>query len=117
MALFGLLFLLSGTVSASAPMEAAQTAYVHCLSAEADAALRRRVPPVEFVEGVALICERETAAFRTAAMPLLLSQAQGEDDLSAHEEADLRFTAMDEANRQKLIESYIGKLRARRGIR
>lgn len=117
MALFGLLFLVSGASLASAPMEAAQNAYVRCLSAEADAALRQRVPPREFSEGVLLICEAETDAFRAAALPLLLTQASHGDDLSAREEANLRFTAMDEANRQKLVASYIGKLRARRGAR
>lgn len=112
MTLIGLL-LLSGSPS----MEAAQTAYVRCLAAESDAALRRRVPPAEFAEGVALICEGETAAYRAAAMPLLLSQATAEDDLPAQEQADNRFTAMDEATRQKMIATYVSKLRARRGIR
>lgn len=112
MTLIGLL-LLSGSPS----MESAQAAYMRCLAAESDAALRRRVPPTEFASGVALICDEETADYRAAAMPLLLSQATVGDGLTPQEQADHRFTAMDEANRQKLIAAYVAKLRARRGIR
>ncbi len=117
MALVGLLFLFSGSMSMEASMEAAQTAYVRCLAAESDAALRRRIPPDEFADGVARICEEETAAYRAAAMPLLLSQATEREDISPEEQAEHRFSVMDGANRRKLIASYIGKLRARRGLR
>ncbi|WP_380872788.1 hypothetical protein [Sphingomonas sp. DBB INV C78] len=103
--------LLSGLLFFSA-LDDAQLAYIQCLGAESDAALRERVPADLFAQGALQICEDETAAFRAAAMPMLTAQADG-----GGEAAEQRFATMDAANRTRLIQSYAGKLRARRGVR
>lgn len=115
--MFALVLLLAGPAAMPAGMDAAQTAYVGCLAAESDAALRERVPVDRFAEGAERICEAETTAFRAAAMPLLLAQAGAVDEAAARQDADARFAAMDAAHRARLVTAYQGKLRARRGVR
>lgn len=103
---------------ASTPaLDSAQTAYVQCLAAESDAALRDRVPIDQFAHGAQQICETETAAFRAAALPMLRAQVTGGDAAMAEQTAAERFGALDTANRTKLIAAYGSKLRARRGGR
>lgn len=88
-------------------LEAAQAAYVQCLSAESDAALRERVPADLFASGIGEICVRETGAYRAAALPVLLAQQPGE------KAANERFAVEDAANRARLSASYGSKMRAR----
>lgn len=111
LALFALLW------ASNPALEAAQTAYVQCLSAESDAALRDRVPVDLFAHGAQQICEAETAAFRAVARPMLLAQAAGKAEGGAEQAAEERFAAIDAANRADLISAYRGKMRARRGGR
>lgn len=104
-------------LASSPALDAAQTAYVQCLAAESDAALRDRVPIDLFAHGAQQICEVETAAFRAAALPMLRAQMTGVDEATAEHAAGERFAALDAGNRAKLITAYGGKLRARRGGR
>lgn len=94
-------------VMAEPALTAAQTAYTRCLQDEADAAMRQRIPAATFVEAAHLLCDKETRAYREAAVA-----SETQDD--ARSSASARFAAMDEANRSRLVETYSSRLRSRR---
>lgn len=88
----------------SAALEATQLAYLRCLGAEADAAMRAGIPADAFADGAPHVCEQETAAYRAVVL------AKHAADRAAPD----RFDTMDAANRRQMIDGYGGRRVTRR---
>lgn len=110
-----ILFLMAG---AAPDLADAQIAYMRCMSAETDAAIRHNVEPQVFARAVGQLCEDETRTYRAAAIATLINSARGEanfDQNAAQASAETRFTEVDRATRAGMVSRFDTRMRIRRG--
>ena len=109
---FTLLIIALSSVSLGGGINGAQAAYMQCLSGELDAAVTRRIESAAFAEGLAHVCESETALYRRMAVASILGQGAVGTSPAAAEE---RFQSFDRSNRAELVTSFEERMRLRRG--
>ncbi len=86
--------IVAAAASLGGGFDGAQTAYMHCLSTEVDAAISNRIEPASFARGVPRVCADETMVYRRMAVAQMVGQ--GLDDASPAAAAR-RFEAFDRA--------------------